>query len=64
METHENPRAGLRNSPSEGVVGAKGLPERATETGRLRFLPCSPLQSKPYRLILVQSLRLACLIRS
>ena len=62
METHGNPKHRLRDPPPKGVRRCKACHRRLPQLA-LRFSPSPRLQSKPYRLILVHSLRLACLMR-
>ena len=60
MRTHRNPRDRLGIHPYKRVRGRKGR-RRITSNSPPKVSPWPQLQSKPYRLIPAQSLRLACL---
>jgi hypothetical protein len=62
MSTHRNPRDRLGIHPYKGVRSCKGC-RRIASKSPPKVSPWPRLQWKPYRLIPVQSLRLACVMR-
>ncbi len=62
MRAHRNPRDRLGIHPDKRVRSCKGC-RRTTSNSPPKVSPWPRLQWKPYRLIPVQSLRLACVMR-